>query len=720
MENVDSGNSDSNSTNGESVPYHSEQVILIEAEAPSPLDDYNTTGSTTVVDVIHDTRSTQSLADILDRQSGVSVREYGGPGYFSTISIRGSNPNQVDMYLDGIPISGAAGGEVNLEDYNLQNMKRLEIYRSGEKNSTPVGGSLNLVTMPFGDSKEKAEVNLKMGSYHTFGMGTDFSGQDNISDLPVQYNITMHGEVSDQDFTFRNNNGTVVLNEWDDYDDTRKNAWYKNYFSTVNLKTKINRTEYFFLYDMASRKHGVPGPVPVQTEKTERNMMRYTAGLGSDSRGIIVDWFRLKSRIYISENKSQFFDPLREFSSQSIQTDSFLKREGAILNPEFYLLDWHQTLRMHFTWDQQKFERNERNEIGPNTQDKIIQKREHDTFSVEDEFTFDDMRLTITPSFVYHYYNSRTISALLKNDFYAAQTRLTNMENEIKANIKEYLFDPNIESETIVPEIIPPNSIKEDHRNYRIGGKFVILDSKRRKKEAVSKFQWFVRASYSTGSRIPDFMEIFGERGSIVGNANLRPEQSENYETGTGVKWNNSKFAAELDIGVFRKYVQDMILFIPNSRFTLRPENVDAAKIRGAEITGSIRLFKVFHIYGNYTFQQALNDGDKESIHGNYLPLRPVHEWQSGFSIFWKYAEWGVDASYTGPFFRDPNNDLPSYVESQWIFDMYLNLKEYEKSDDASLEMGIEFRNILDARVTDITGYPLPGRNIILTLKYRF
>jgi len=58
----------------------------------------------------------KTLTDVLADAVGVQVRRYGGLGDFSTVSIRGSSAGQVQLYLDGVPLSRAENEVVNLAD----------------------------------------------------------------------------------------------------------------------------------------------------------------------------------------------------------------------------------------------------------------------------------------------------------------------------------------------------------------------------------------------------------------------------------------------------------------------------------------------------------------------------------------------------------------------------------------------------------------------------
>src|SRR5205814_7238542 len=82
-----------------------------EAQAP--------TAFSTVVDTAEHTAQMETAADVLAETVGVQVRRFGGLGAFSTLSIRGSAANQVQIYMDGIPLSRARNETVNVADLPL-------------------------------------------------------------------------------------------------------------------------------------------------------------------------------------------------------------------------------------------------------------------------------------------------------------------------------------------------------------------------------------------------------------------------------------------------------------------------------------------------------------------------------------------------------------------------------------------------------------------------
>lgn len=118
-------------------------------------------GAVEVIEVSGDARG-RGVAEVLAEATGVQIHSLGGLGRYAQVSIRGSSAQQVAVYLDGVPISGAAGGAVNLADFPLAQLERIEVYRGLPPTwlpGAPAGGAINLVTRaPIGRRRVEAEV----------------------------------------------------------------------------------------------------------------------------------------------------------------------------------------------------------------------------------------------------------------------------------------------------------------------------------------------------------------------------------------------------------------------------------------------------------------------------------------------------------------------------------------------------------------------------------
>jgi hypothetical protein len=139
-----------------------------------------------------------SLADALEREPGVLVRQSGGLGGFSTLSLRGSPSEQVEVLLDGVPLGGSAGSTVDVGPIPLDGLERAEILQAGSDGS---GGAPRL------------ELTSRKGWAHVGGSSRIGSfGEKAVSgwwgDAAGKASVSSWWETSQNDYPFPWDNGT--------------------------------------------------------------------------------------------------------------------------------------------------------------------------------------------------------------------------------------------------------------------------------------------------------------------------------------------------------------------------------------------------------------------------------------------------------------------------------------------------------------------------------
>src|SRR6185436_1314502 len=83
----------------------------------------------------------------LSELPGVSITRLGGLGSMATLSLRGSAPNQVLVYVDGVPLNSATWGSVDIGALPIADLERIEIYRGMSPSSfgaSAIGGIVSL------------------------------------------------------------------------------------------------------------------------------------------------------------------------------------------------------------------------------------------------------------------------------------------------------------------------------------------------------------------------------------------------------------------------------------------------------------------------------------------------------------------------------------------------------------------------------------------------
>ena len=123
-------------------------TIIINADAQ---DDVNAQSPSFSSIVKKDASSaTDDVSSMIEKETSVQVKQSGGLGSFSSMSLRGASSNQVMIFLDGIPLNDASGSAVDLSSIPSSEISSIEIYRG----NTPatlgkggIGGAVNIKTL---------------------------------------------------------------------------------------------------------------------------------------------------------------------------------------------------------------------------------------------------------------------------------------------------------------------------------------------------------------------------------------------------------------------------------------------------------------------------------------------------------------------------------------------------------------------------------------------
>jgi len=75
-----------------------------------------------------------NVADAIRDLSGVTIKDYGGIGGLKTISVRGLGANHTAVLFDGVQISDAENGQIDLGKLNLNNVREITLYNGQPPN----------------------------------------------------------------------------------------------------------------------------------------------------------------------------------------------------------------------------------------------------------------------------------------------------------------------------------------------------------------------------------------------------------------------------------------------------------------------------------------------------------------------------------------------------------------------------------------------------------
>jgi outer membrane receptor protein involved in Fe transport len=227
-------------------------------------------------------------------------------------------------------------------------------------------------------------------------------------------------------------------------------------------------------------------------------------------------------------------------------------------------------------------------------------------------------------------------------------------------------------------------------------------------------FPWVtLKGNIGEHYRVPTFFELFGNRGNVTGAPDLENETGTNRDI--GVIFSHERFLCVerpfLEIAYMHNDVENLILFFPNSQRTMRPKNIGSARMRGIELSLSGTFYRSIRFAGNYSYLDGEDTGPIPYYNGNELAGRPAH--QGALEIELTRRLWSVlyEWNHIGSNYLDRANR--EEVPERNIHNVSVTLRHPRHG----ITLTVEGRNIGDRRISDVSGYPLPGRSIYATLK---
>ena len=611
----------------------SEGTIVVEESLPQ-------TSSSTTIEVDDTVSDTASLAEVLQRQSSVVIRDMGGVGTTATISIRGTSTRQSLMLLNGVPLNPDGNSTVNLQDIPVHMLERMTLYRSHSPlhlMSSTIGGVLDMQAVTEGS--ESLHVGMDSWTNTWLRGSTPFSlGQS-------RGNIFVSGLFAKNAYPYFDNRNTP-FNADDDVWATREN----NDVQQGNFLGTWSMGEWELVHTGARKLQGVPGHIIIPTPDIRLHSNRHLTGLHRD-------W----------GSETRHYD-LRVWHTQhrEILDDS----EGNLGRGDLYL-DW-----AFHSIGQQNIVRWTQSEIWyPSI-----------GWSSRVDLAFD------RSADIQHTRLSQQIQI-------GQEIILDNLEWSARLNTHRVSTQSD-------PFILAPKTSLLYHINDR-------------------DHTW---VSLLRGFRPPDFTEIYGNRGAIIGNPNLLPEVGTTLDLG----WTRQQplhWLRHLQMAVFARDTQNEILFVQNAQRQSLPINFEATRVMGLESEWQVNLRERWQWSGSLSLTHSENRSDIQGLTGKSLPNIP--QWMSSQQIWWMGEQmWlGSDVYWAdGNYWDAPNqrraptrliqNATLRYTPSNWRVEitgrnLWNRIVVDTPIDPLNPELGLH-----PEAVQDFLGYPLMGRSVAVSVTW--
>ncbi len=611
------------------------------------------TGFVTELPVGHSGRAFETISDVMAAAVGVRVVQYGGLGAYSTVSLRGAPAGQVAVFLDGAPITSAAHGVVNLADLPLSALERVDVYRG----SAPLalgpgapGGAIDLITL---SRPGLLDLHAARGSYDTWeGRATAGAGRGPLTAL-----VHAGYQGSRGDYRYADDNGTP-FNPADDSLSARVN----NRFDAATLLSSVTwrpdgRTRMTLREDVFHKAQGLPGLGAVPARNARLAFLRTLTQLEGERRaGRWTPALRVRGALQRERSRLRDLARLGELGLGRHDSDDHFQGEDAALT-----LQW-PALPAGFAFETGASARAERAALADAADpfsDPPPSRREGHGAHAGVQWRAPGERLLLR--------------AERRWDRLHDERRTSGVGSRVQTlDVRRTLNSPQLGA------------------RLAAGGGLEL------------------RANWAAAERAPDFLELFGNQGFVIGNPALRPEHTEGWDAGFAWSGALRRARVALEWAHYESRPRDLIVYTRLSQSYARAANVSRARIRGEELTARLALPGGAAVMAHTTWQSAIDQSDVAYLRGKRLPQRPEREGYLRLDAPLGAFRVAADVQAMSDDVLDPYNRMRT--PSRTLCGVSLGWQVVRER----LRLTLEGKNLTNRHVADVAGYPLPGRSVFL------
>ncbi len=607
--------------------------------------------------------NSQSVADALRYFSGVQIKDFGGIGGIKTVNIRSMGTHHIGVFYDGIQLGNAQNGQIDLGKYSLDNIEEIQLY-NGQKSNI------------FQGAKD-------FGSSGTIYIRTRRPRWDDGKTHRViaQFKTGSFGLINPEVVWEQRLSHHVSLSASTEY--TRSNGKYKFRYRRLNLDNSV-------AYDTtATRQNG-----DIDAVRAEASLFGFTS----------TGRWSAKTYFYNSERGIPGAIVNNVFRNGERQWDRNIFAQGSWEN--IFSKRYQMKVNAKYAYDYLHFLRDDPKEL-------YIDNRYH-----QQEAYISMVSLTRITSWW---------DASLSTDFqwnkltsnmsgFAYPVRFTEMA-ALATTMRGYGL--NAQASILGTFIQDRSGDGYTHKrttSYREEWTPALFVSWQPK----AYTDWHINGFIKKAFRMPTFNDLFYTE---IGNKYLEPEYTYQYSLSSIYrhKFNNSvlkNFSFQADT-YFNKVTNKIVAYPSGQQFRWTMLNLGKVEILGLELAteAEARVANIdLGLRLNYTYQKARDFTDRhDAYYGDQIPYIPLH---SGSVITRaSYHGWDLNYSfiYTGERYNAQEN-IPTNYEQPWYTHDASIFKNFN-INKTKCRAGFEINNIFNQDYEVILNYPMPGRNIKITLK---
>ncbi|WP_413511821.1 TonB-dependent receptor [Myroides odoratus] len=650
-----------------------------------------------------------SLSDLMNRTTGIRVRQSGGLGGETNVSLNGFQGHAIRYFKDGIPLN-YLGNAYSISTIPMDLLSKVEVYKGVipvHLASDVLGGAVNFVSNTTQTNTLRAS--LEYGSFNTFRSAV--RGHYNLNT-----NFYIGGEFfsnySDNDYKIKTPDLALASTE------AKVRLFhnrYRQYYSTIylgvtNLKAADLLQLDFSYYTLDKQIQHSPTTMATPYGGIEDQQHSLIPSLRYKKK-LFQDRWSMDQFLAYNVVKSNAIDTLQgrynwlgEFSPRGYRGEGDHPMDAAI-DMTFFT---SRTL-LGFQWSNTQ-------QVWLNSTYNYTKRVGTDTYGKKIE---DTQQLSIEiPS----YYKKNTIALGLTSQWFS---------NKLETNllVKNYIYS----SEGLNTAYNVDLRTADLHTTSNTAWGWAMA-TKYQVNEKIN-----LRFSVENARRLPGYSELFGDNLFIASNFDLKPEQSVNFNLG----FDKQEGRFEYSFNTFYRRTKDIIVLAAGNPPLSLFINKERAVGYGFEGDFNFKLFNQIKLYNNFTWQ-SIRYGRFENIadqwlKGNRVPNTPYFFANIGAESQWKkiFTTQDVLTLYTHlnfvrEFYIQP---IDKSMEPSGFLGLFGSSKGDVKNivpDQTSLtlgtvyewpekgwSLGIEIRNVLNQDVYDYYKIQKAGRSCYLKFNYK-
>lgn len=648
-----------------------------------------------------------SLSDVMNRTTGIRVRQSGGLGGEANVNLNGFQGHAIRYFKDGIPLN-YLGNAYTISTIPIELLSKVEVYKGVipvHLASDVLGGAINFVSNTTQTNTLRAS--LEYGSFNTFR-----------SAIRGHYNLNANFYIGGEFFSNYSDNDYKIKTP--DLTSTESKVrlfhnQYRQYYTQVYLGVTNLKAADLLQLDLSYYT------IDKQIQHSPTSMVTPYGGIEDQQRSLIPS-LRYKKKLFqdrwsidqfLAYNvvKTNAIDTLKgrynwlgEFSPRGYRGEGDHPTDATIDMTFFTsrtLIGFHwkdtQQLWLNSTYNYTK-------RVGTDVFGKKIEDTQQPIIEIPSYYKKNTIALGLTSQWLS---NQLETNLIVKNYAYSNEGLNTAYNVDLRTE------DLHTTSNTAW--------------GWAMAAKYQV-------NEKIN-----LRFSVEDARRLPGYSELFGDNLFIASNFNLKPEQSLNFNLG----FDKQTGRFEYSLNAFYRRTKDIIVLTAGSPPLSLFVNKERAVGYGFEGDFSFKLFNQIKLYSNFTWQ-SIRYGRFENLadqwlKGNRVPNIPYFFANIGAESQFKKISTTQDVltiythlNFVREFYIQP---IDKSMEPSGFLGLFGSSKGDVKNivpDQTSLtvgavyewpekgwSLGLEVRNVLNQELYDYYKIQKAGRSCYLKFNYK-